>query len=113
MVAVPVVVTLLAAWQAATVRRALAPEPTQPAAGARLLRRFAGYSALSYWIQLTEYAYSLDFVLLALPGAGVVAGFKVANALVGNVLTALWSPLVGVQIPLFANFSATGGVITG
>ena len=106
MVAVPLVVTLLAAWQAATVRRALAERPTQPAAGANLFPRFVRYSALSYWIQLTEYAYSLDFILLALPGAGVIAGFKVASSLVNNVLTALWSPLVGVQIPLFARLHA-------
>lgn len=105
MVAIPAVATVLAAWQTATVRRALTARPTQPATGARLLPRFGEYSALSYWIQLTEYAYSLDFVVLLLAGAQA-SGFKIVNSLIGQVLTALWSPLVGVQIPLFSRIYA-------
>ncbi len=110
MVAIPVVATALAAWQAATVRRRLADRPTQTAEGARLPARFLAYCGLSFWLQLTEYFYSLDFVLLALVGAGapVVAGFKIANSLVSQALTALWSPLVGVQIPLFARLYGRG-----
>lgn len=107
-VAIPIAATILAAWQAAAIRPTLAPRPTRPSAGSRLVQRFFGYSALSYWIQLTEYAYSLEFVLLALPGATAAAGFKIAYGLVNQILTGLWSPLVGVQIPLFARLHVRG-----
>lgn len=108
MVAVPALATALAFWQALTVRRTLADRPTLPASGARILPRFVNYSILSYFIQLSEYAYSFNFVVLALPGAGVAGGFKIANSLVTDVLSALWSPMVGVQIPLFARLHARG-----
>lgn len=101
-VAIPIVATVLAAWQAAGLREPVT-EHAGPTREARpIARRFLSYSALSYWIQLTEYAYSLEFVLLVLPSAAEAAGFKTAYALVYQVLTGLWSPLTGVQIPLFA-----------
>lgn len=109
MVAVPAVATALAAWQTARLRSALVERPAQAAAGARVPSRFVKYSMLSYWVQVTEYFYSLEFVLLVLPGGAAVAGgFKFAHSLVGQLLTALWSPLVGVQIPLFARIHARG-----
>jgi O-antigen/teichoic acid export membrane protein len=67
-----------------------------------LPQRVVGYSALSYWQQLTEYLYSLDFVVLAIPIAGQAASFKIAFSLINQILGALWSPLAGIQIPLFA-----------
>lgn len=57
---------------------------------------------------MTELAYSVEFVLLVLSGASTVAGFKFAFSIVSQILTALWSPLVGVQIPLFARLHARG-----
>lgn len=107
-VAIPIVATLLAFWQATTLRRALIERPTQTAAGARLVPRFLAYCGLSFWIQLTEYAYSLDFVVLLLApvSAASAAGLKAAFSLVSQALSALWSPLVGVQIPLFARLYA-------
>lgn len=102
LVTIPLVATALAAWQTTRVRRELAPQPTLDAAGARLPQRIVSYSSLSYWQQLTEYLYSLDFVLLAIPGAAAVASFKFAHSLINQILGALWSPLAGIQIPLFA-----------
>jgi O-antigen/teichoic acid export membrane protein len=102
MVAIPIVATLLAAWRVATIRRDLKKRPTQPTAGARLVPRFAAYCGLSYWIQITEYFYSVDFVVLAIPAAAAAAGFKFTYSIVAQLLAALWSPMVGVQIPLFA-----------
>lgn len=101
-VAIPIAATALAAWQAAGLREPVAEAPGAARENRPILRRFVNYSALSYWIQVTEYAYSLEFVLLVLPTAAEAAGFKTAYALVYQVLTGLWSPLTGVQIPLFA-----------
>ncbi len=106
LVTIPLVATVLAAWQATTVRRELAEHPTLDAAGARVPQRLVAYSALSYWQQLTEYLYSLDFIIFAIPGVGAVASFKFAHSLINQILNALWSPLAGVQIPLFARLYA-------
>jgi O-antigen/teichoic acid export membrane protein len=102
LVAMPLVATGMAAWKAATIRRELQEHPTQAATGARLPQRLAGYTGLSYWQQLTEYLYSIEFMLLALPGFAAAGSLKFAHSLIGQLLTALWSPLLGVQIPLFA-----------
>lgn len=102
LVAMPLIATAMAGWKAATIRRELQERPTQDATGARLPQRLAGYTGLSYWQQLTEYFYSLEFMLLALPGFAAVGSLKFAHSLIGQLLTALWSPLLGVQIPLFA-----------
>ena len=106
MVTVPLVATALAAWQTLTIRRELAARPTLDATGARVPQRLVAYSSLSYWQQLTEYLYSLDFVLLALPGASAAASFKFAHSLINQALGALWSPLAGIQIPLFTRLHA-------
>jgi O-antigen/teichoic acid export membrane protein len=102
LVAMPLIATSMAAWKAATIRRELQERPTLAATGARLPQRFAAFTGLSYWQQLTEYFYSIEFMLLALPGFAAVGSLKFAHSLVGQLLTALWSPLLGVQIPLFA-----------
>ena len=101
MVTIPLVATVMAAWQTTTMRRELAVRPTLDAAGARIPQRLVTYSSLSYWQQITEYFYSVDFVLIALPGVGAVASFKYAHSLINQILSALWSPLAGIQIPLF------------
>ena len=106
MVTIPLVATALAAWQTLTIRNELAERPTLDATGARVPQRLVAYSSLSYWQQLTEYLYSLDFVLLALPGASAAASFKYAHSLINQALGALWSPLAGVQIPLFTRLHA-------
>ena len=108
LVTIPLVVTALAAWQTMGIQRQLPAAPTLESEGARLPQRFISYSALSYWQQLTEYLYALDFVLLALPGASAVASFKVAHSLINQILGALWSPLSGIQIPLFSRLYARG-----
>ena len=102
LVAVPFVATGMAAWQAARVSRELQERPTQAAEGARLPQRLATYTGLSYWQQITEYFYSLDFILLTLGGFAAAGSMKFAHSLIQQLLTALWSPLLGVQIPLFA-----------
>ena len=108
LVAVPLVATMLAAWQTSKVRRELEEHPTQESAGARLPQRLGSYTGLSYWQQLTEYCYSIDFMLLVLPGFAAAGSLKFAHSLVGQLLTALWSPLLGVQIPLFARLQQRG-----
>ncbi len=108
LVTIPLVATALAAWQTTRVRHELAVAPTLDAQGARVPGRLVRYSALSYWQQLTEYLYSLDFILLLLPGVGAVASLKFAHSLINQALGALWSPLAGIQIPLFARLHARG-----
>ena len=106
LVTIPLVATALAAWQTTRVRHELAAAPTLDARGARVPGRLVRYSALSYWQQLTEYAYSLDFIIFFLPGAAAVASLKFAHSLINQALGALWSPLAGIQIPLFARLQA-------
>lgn len=106
LVTIPLVATALAAWQTTRVRHELAVAPTLDSQGARVPQRLIRYAALSYWQQLTEYLYSLDFILLLLPGIGAVASLKFAHSLINQALGALWSPLAGVQIPLFARLQA-------
>ena len=108
LVTIPLVATALAAWQTTRVRHELAAAPTLDARGARMPGRLVRYSALSYWQQLTEYAYSLDFIIFFLPGAAAVASLKFAHSLINQALGALWSPLAGIQIPLFARLQARG-----
>lgn len=108
LVTIPLVATALAAWQTTRVRHELALKPTLDAHGARLPQRLVKYSALSYWQQLTEFLYSLDFVLLILPGVGAAASLKFAYSLINQALGALWSPLAGIQIPLFARLQVRG-----
>lgn len=108
LVTIPLVATALAAWQTTRVRHELAAAPTRAARSARLPQRLVKYSALSYWQQLTEYLYSLDFILLVLPGVGAAASLKFAYSLINQALGALWSPLAGIQIPLFARLHARG-----
>ncbi len=106
LVTIPLVATALAAWQTTRVRHELAVAPTLDAQGARVPQRLVRYSALSYWQQITEFLYSLDFILLLLPGIGAVASLKFAHSLINQALGALWSPLAGIQIPLFARLQA-------
>lgn len=107
LVAVPVVALALAARRSRALRRSLPSGATLPA-GARLPARFLTYAALSFFIQASEYAYSLDLAVLALPSLGLAAGFQIAWALIAQVLTALRAPLVGVQIPLFSRLHQRG-----
>jgi O-antigen/teichoic acid export membrane protein len=108
LVTIPLVATALAAWQTTRVRHELAAHPTLDSSYARLPRRVVAYSSLSYWQQLTQYHYSLDLVLLAIPGAATAASFKFAYSLITQILGALWSPLAGIQIPLFARLHGRG-----
>lgn len=108
LVLVPLVVTGLAAWQMMTIRRELIIKPTLPATNARVPQRLVAYSAVSYWQQLTEYLHSLDFVLWFVPDVAVAASLKQAYNLVGQVLSALWSPLAGIQTPLFTRLHTRG-----
>jgi O-antigen/teichoic acid export membrane protein len=108
LVTIPLVATALAAWQTTRVRHELAVAPTLDARGARVPGRLVRYSALSYWQQLTEYLYSLDFILLFLPGVGAAASLKFAHSLINQALGALWSPLSGIQIPLFSRLHGRG-----
>ncbi len=108
LVTIPLVATSLAAWQTARVQQQLNKQPTMESNGANLPRRFVSYSALSYWQQITEYIYALDFVLLMVPGASAAASLKWAHSLIGQVIGALWSPLAGIQIPLFSRLYTRG-----
>lgn len=108
LVAIPLVATSMAAWQAARLSQELQEQPRESAEGARLPQRLTSYTGLSYWQQLTEYFYSLEFILLVIPGFAAVGSMKFAHSLIQQLLNALWSPLLGVQIPLFARLYQRG-----
>lgn len=114
MVVSPLVSVLLAGWQALRLAynaAAMREGGGESAVGAArqlptgFLTRFTRYSALSYFMNISVYFYTLPFISLVLNGyyrADGIAIFAVAYNFVNTVLTALWSPLSGVQIPLFS-----------
>ncbi len=65
------------------------------------IRRFGFYSALQYGLQVTSFITSYSFAVLILPNADEIAGYRVANGSVKEILSALTVPIVGIQVPIF------------
>ncbi len=100
---------LMAAWQVWRVARAdqsddeiIPPSPT-------VIRRFVPYSSLSYMFNLSDMAASYVFVVFFMQGLEQVALLSVAANLVRQVLTYLYTPMQGLQVPLFTRARAGEG----
>ena len=117
MVLTPLISVLLAGRQAL---RLASSEAALRAGGATALgkavsltadfrARFLRYSAISYFMNISVYFYTLPFVNIVVNFAyrlDGVALFSIAYNFVNQVLTVLWAPLSGLQVPLFSRIYA-------
>lgn len=65
------------------------------------VRRFAFYSGLQYALQVTSFFTSYAFAALILTNAEEIAGYRVASGSVREILSALTTPIIGIQVPIF------------
>ncbi|MGI8857050.1 MAG: lipopolysaccharide biosynthesis protein [Thermomicrobiales bacterium] len=65
------------------------------------IRRFALYSSLQYALQVTSFFTSYAFAALILTNAEEIAGYRVASGSVREILAALTTPIIGIQVPIF------------
>ena len=65
------------------------------------IRRFVFYSSLQYALQVTSFFTSYAFAALILTNAEEIAGYRVAAGSVREILGALTTPIIGIQVPIF------------
>jgi O-antigen/teichoic acid export membrane protein len=65
------------------------------------ISRFVFYSSLQYALQVTSFFTSYAFAALILTNADEIAGYRVANGSVREILSALTAPIIGIQVPIF------------
>lgn len=117
----PAVAVSLAAWQVARLRRELLAEQGVPvvAAPLREWRRwlpegFVRYSAVSFLMTATDMIASVNFAIFLTGNLGDTALLWAGTSLVRMALGYLYTPMVGVQVPLFARVrQGEGGTLNG
>jgi O-antigen/teichoic acid export membrane protein len=65
------------------------------------INRFVFYSSLQYVLQVTSFFTSYAFAALILTNADEIAGYRVANGSVREILSGLTAPIIGIQVPIF------------
>lgn len=121
MVLAPAIVVSLATWQVIRLRRELRTTQEMPISVAPLYewRRwlppgFLRYSAVSFLMTATDMVASVNFALFLAGDIGDVALLWAGSSLVGMALSYLYTPMVGVQVPLFARVrQGEGGTLNG
>lgn len=121
MVLAPAIVVSLATWQVIRLRRELRTTQGIPISTAPLVewRRwlppgFLRYSAVSFLMTATDMVASVNFALFLVGDIGDVALLWAGNSLVSMALSYLYTPMVGVQVPLFARVrQGEGGTLNG
>lgn len=92
------------------VRRSVEEEQASLTAGDTIqiftIQRFVAYSALQYGLQLTAFFTSYAFASLVLTNAADIAGYRVASGTASTVLRTLVTPILGLQVPVFARLFA-------
>ncbi len=130
MVVAPAIAVALAAWQVARLWRDLAHQhpddaPLTGAEIARLISRpwqigawlppgFIRYSGVSFLMTMTDYVASASFAVFLANDIGDVALLWAGASVVRMILSYLYTPMVGVQVPLFTRVRAgEGGTLLG
>jgi O-antigen/teichoic acid export membrane protein len=113
MVVAPSVATALAAWQVVRHRRALPTSP--PSQDQRILPPgFVRYCGVSFLMTATDFLASAGFAAFFAQDVVQVAVLTAGVSIVRMVLSYLYTPMVGVQVPLFARVRAgEGGSLLG
>jgi O-antigen/teichoic acid export membrane protein len=114
----PTIAVALAGWQVARLwveQRGWAPEAAPAPAGPPLPAGFVRYSGVSFLMTATDYIASASFAII-LAGVSVSeAAIMAAGAnLAKMALSYLYTPMVGVQVPLFTRVrQGEGGTLNG
>lgn len=116
MVITPFFSVILAGWQVRNVaqRQSVSPGPAATLEAGEpdlrgVARRFVPYSALSYLFNLSDYFASAWFAVFVVQGLTNAAVLWAASSLVRQILTYLYMPMVGLQVPLFTRARAGEG----
>lgn len=113
MVITPIFGVVLALWQVRQVARtqvAGAVNPDEQAVPPRqVMRRFVPYSALSYLFNMSDYFASAWFAVFVVQDLTDVGLLWAASSLVRQILSYLYMPMVGLQVPLFTRARAGEG----
>lgn len=117
MVITPVVSVALAGWQVVTNQRRHSPPSVpssppaspEPASPALPWRRFFIYTGMSNVLNLSDYVMSWYFAAFLLHDLAQVALYTTGTAMVRQALALLYTPLVGIQVPLFTRVRGGDG----
>jgi O-antigen/teichoic acid export membrane protein len=114
MVAAPAIAVALAAWQVLRLRRAIAALPQPPDDGRLVPPGFVRYCGVSFLMTMTDFLASKSFVVFLARSLSDAALLWAGASVVGMVLSYLYTPMVGVQVPLFTRVRAgEGGTLLG
>lgn len=114
----PTIAVALAGWQVARLwaeesRRAAPPDEPGGWRG-WLPKGFMRYSGVSFLMTATDYLASVEFAIYLAAGVSQAAVLKAGTSLAKMALGYLYTPMVGVQVPLFARVRAgEGGTLNG
>lgn len=114
MVFAPAVATALVGWQVLRHQRQLAPLAGTADDGRWLPPGFARYCSVSFLMTATDYLASAGFAAFFASDAVEIAVLMAGVNIVKVVLSYLYTPMVGVQVPLFTRVRAgEGGTLQG
>lgn len=101
---------ILGGWMVTRAVRRVNLRPTFQITWQSIYKRLAKMSALSYGMNLTTYFYDLPFVILMLTYMGDLTGVALFGVAFGRIvmpaLRVIFTPLSGVQMPMFARIKA-------
>jgi O-antigen/teichoic acid export membrane protein len=100
---------ILAVWQVRSVARAQSTGAQPGVPQEDYMRRFVPYSALSYLFNVSDFAASHWFAIFLVGNLRDAAILWTAVNLVRQILSYLYMPMVGLQIPLFTRARAGEG----
>lgn len=114
MVITPIFGVVLAAWQ---VRQVAQTQVATPAGASNatatpppsVMHRFVPYSALSYLFNVSDYFASAWFAVFVVKDLTDVGLLWAASSLVRQILSYLYMPMAGLQVPLFTRARAGEG----
>jgi hypothetical protein len=112
----PAIAVAVAAWQVVVVWRGTAapPVPTDAVAFRWIPAGFLRYTGVSYLMTMTDFVASKSFAVYLTSSITDAALLWAGASLVGMVLSYLYTPLVGITVPLFTRVrSGEGGTIQG
>ena len=114
----PTIAVAIATWQVIVIWRAghdIAPEPASITTNATWLPTgFLRYAGVSYLMTMTDFIASKSFAIYLTNSITDAAMLWAGASMVGMVLSYLYTPLVGITVPLFTRVRAgEGGSIQG
>ncbi|MFN8504802.1 lipopolysaccharide biosynthesis protein [Kouleothrix sp.] len=114
MVFAPAVATALVGWQVLRHQRQLADRPAGAGSERWLPPGFARYCGVSFLMTATDYLASAGFAAFFAQDAIEIAVLMAGVNIVKVVLAYLYTPMVGVQVPLFTRVrQGEGGTLNG